>query len=332
MNRYLLFDSGCSHCSNLAKAIEQEVDGKMVIRSLHDSAMKELLNRECPGWRWEPMLVEERGDQVRVFRGGAMSRQLIKVLGLRRMRRIARLVRVTETNSLANSNGRRAFLHKAGVSAISLVLLPSFGFREWRSMPVFGGKSANGGFGFEKSSQAINVARQSPALQIESERLRHSIAIAHPKDDNVAIVIHSDEDLYSDAMPNRLVITLVDLYREQYLASIPILVSSHVADQYELLVRDDSRKGAFVISRQGALISQDIVPLQANDGIRQVIAPSIINDPIVTGCNVSCICALVCGSIPIWYCYTIGLIGTPGAVVVCGIVWLVICSWMCSNP
>ena len=125
MKRYLLFDSGCCQCSKIAKAIEQEAGGKLTIRSLRDPAVKELLDRERPGWKWEPMLVEEKDDQVRVYADGAMSRRLLVVLGPRRAWKILGFVTNLEnpTESPSADQGRRGFLRLAGAAAIGAVAL-----------------------------------------------------------------------------------------------------------------------------------------------------------------------------------------------------------------
>ncbi len=125
MKRYLLFDSGCCQCSKIAEAIEQEAGGKLTIRSLRDPAVKELLDREHPGWKWEPMLVEEKDDKVRVYAGRAMSRRLLVVLGPRRAWKILDLVTNAEypTESPSTDQGRRGFLRLAGAAAISAVAL-----------------------------------------------------------------------------------------------------------------------------------------------------------------------------------------------------------------
>jgi len=139
MKRYLLFDSGCCQCSKLARTIEQEVSDKLTIRSLHDPEVKELLDRERPGWKWEPMLVEEKGEKVRVFAGGAMMRRLVWVLGPRRAWKILKLVAgdsVLKSTSPKNV-GRRNFLRLAGAAAVSAITLmvPNISQADERSFP-----------------------------------------------------------------------------------------------------------------------------------------------------------------------------------------------------
>ena len=125
MKRYLLFDSGCCQCSKIAEAIEQEAGGKLTIRSLRDPAVKELLDRERPGWKWEPMLVEEKDDKVRIYAGGAMSRRLLLVLGPRRALKILKFA-IPGTSSAINTPKnveRRNFFRVAGAATVGAIVL-----------------------------------------------------------------------------------------------------------------------------------------------------------------------------------------------------------------
>jgi len=58
MESYLLFDSGCSLCSSIARKVEDVTAGKLVARSLRDPDVRSILDEVNPGWRWEPMLLE----------------------------------------------------------------------------------------------------------------------------------------------------------------------------------------------------------------------------------------------------------------------------------
>lgn len=49
MKRYLLFDSGCSLCSKLARNIERIAEGWLVAHSLNDRSMQALLKEAKPG-------------------------------------------------------------------------------------------------------------------------------------------------------------------------------------------------------------------------------------------------------------------------------------------
>ncbi len=330
MKRYLLFDSGCCQCSKIAESIEQEAGGKLTIRSLRDPAVKELLDRERPGWKWEPMLVEEKSDKVRIYAGRALARRLLMVLGPRRAWGIVRLM--SETRPPQNiSDGRREFMKKAGISALSLLFLPSFRGHDGIFKTGFKDRSSQAPLTPDKESIAINVTRQSSTFRHERSKLQYSVVMPHPENDNVVIVVSSDTDIYSDAMPSHVLITFVDIETQKALLSAPVSISDSSQDKHIISISDEHREGTFILTKQGALVSEKITPLKGKNSEINRITPSRIGDPIETGCNPSCICSLVCGSIPIWYCWLVGEVGTPAAVVVCGIIWLVLCSWICQG-
>lgn len=52
MHRYLLFDSGCAQCTELAQAVAQATHGGLEARSLRDPAMQRLLAQARPYWCW----------------------------------------------------------------------------------------------------------------------------------------------------------------------------------------------------------------------------------------------------------------------------------------
>ncbi len=117
MKHYLLFDSGCCQCSKIAKSIEKEAGGRLTTRSLRDPEVKELLDHERPGWKWEPLLLEEGNDKIRVYSGASMSLRMITVLGPIRAWKVARLMWATSQARMVSENtqatvysGRRDFL------------------------------------------------------------------------------------------------------------------------------------------------------------------------------------------------------------------------------
>ena len=89
MERYLLFDSGCSLCTSIARQVENASDGKLMARSLRDPDVRSVLDEVKPGWRWEPMLLEVDGDRRRVYAGVGLRARLVRVLGPRRALRLA---------------------------------------------------------------------------------------------------------------------------------------------------------------------------------------------------------------------------------------------------
>ncbi len=126
MKRYLLFDAGCSLCTEIAKRVEEASDGWLEARSLREPEMQQLLDRAKPGWKWEPTLVEVDGDEVRVYQGVRMRIQMVRKLGVRRAWRVIEEVQEA-IQSMTVDVGRRRFLEKAsGIIASGIILgIPS---------------------------------------------------------------------------------------------------------------------------------------------------------------------------------------------------------------
>ena len=121
VHRFLLFDSACQVCSRLAVEIEMESDWRLCPHSLHDPTMQAWLDQACPGWRWEPTLLEVGGDHPRAFTGLGMAFRLVQVLGLRRAGRVARLVRRTLVSAARMHEERRQFLRYSGGMLLTLL-------------------------------------------------------------------------------------------------------------------------------------------------------------------------------------------------------------------
>ncbi len=126
MERFLLFDSGCSLCTELASAIERESDGWLKARSLREPEVQAMLDQARPGWQWEPMLLEVMGDQLHAFTGLAMRMRLIAGLGPRRAWHVAKLVHQAGMTISQIGLGRRQFLRRAGTLLAGIALLPIF--------------------------------------------------------------------------------------------------------------------------------------------------------------------------------------------------------------
>lgn len=124
MRQYLLFDSGCATCSNLAQAIEREVDGELTARSLRDPEMQELLDRAEPEWQWEPTLLEVCDEVVRAYTGIRMGLRLVRTLGPRQAMRVMKLVgRHADRLTGPTDPSRRRWLRQSGSLFAALVML-----------------------------------------------------------------------------------------------------------------------------------------------------------------------------------------------------------------
>ncbi|MDT7885309.1 MAG: hypothetical protein RQ891_10715 [Thermoflexus sp.] len=124
--RYLLFDSGCAVCTALAREVEALSGGRLGVRSLREPEVQALLNQAHPNWRWEPMLLEIEGEQIRVFTGLAMRWRLVQVLGPARAWRVAQAVARFGGPVLDVDWGRREMLRKLGSGILVAFLVSPF--------------------------------------------------------------------------------------------------------------------------------------------------------------------------------------------------------------
>lgn len=54
VKHYILFDSGCAQCADVAAEIEKASGNNLRGLSLYAPEAKELLDRARPGWKFEP--------------------------------------------------------------------------------------------------------------------------------------------------------------------------------------------------------------------------------------------------------------------------------------
>lgn len=91
--RYLLFDSGCATCADVARSVERETEGWLSARSLHEVWVQKQLSEARPDWKWEPGILEIQGGKTFVFTGLKMKVRLLVGLGPRKTACIANIVR-----------------------------------------------------------------------------------------------------------------------------------------------------------------------------------------------------------------------------------------------
>lgn len=90
--RYILFDSGCAQCADVAAQIENASGHNLRGMSLYAPEAKQMLDRARPGWKFEPTLVEVDGDTVRAYTGMAMRTHMVTFLNPLQLLKIARVV------------------------------------------------------------------------------------------------------------------------------------------------------------------------------------------------------------------------------------------------
>lgn len=125
MERYLLFDSGCRACTNIAQAVEKESSNWLMARSLRDLEMQTLLAQADPAWKWTPTILEREGDHIRIFTGWRLQLKLLRKIGFSRSLRL--LTVVTQNSVPATSQSRRDMLKTGGLVLAGL----AFGTNLW---------------------------------------------------------------------------------------------------------------------------------------------------------------------------------------------------------
>jgi len=123
MKRYLLFDSGCSLCTEVARRVEEAAGGWLEAWSLRDPEMRALLDRAKPGWKWEPTLVEVDRDEVRVYQGLGMRVRMVRGLGVRKSLAVAKEVQKASGLMVEVDWERRRLLKAMGGLVGAFVLL-----------------------------------------------------------------------------------------------------------------------------------------------------------------------------------------------------------------
>jgi hypothetical protein len=125
MKRYLLFDSGCSLCTELAEQIETLSEGKLAVRSLRDPQVQvwrtEALGPDAP---WAPTLLAVEGEQVRGWTGFPMAGQLLWLLGPRKSWQVLQLLQeISQPTEIIPNSSRRRFLKSLGAASFGMFVL-----------------------------------------------------------------------------------------------------------------------------------------------------------------------------------------------------------------
>lgn len=133
MERFLLFDSGCSLCTDLARAVQCESRSQLKGRSLREPDIQILLDRSRPGWRWEPTLLEVDGENVKVFTRLALRAQLLRTLGPRKTWNVLRAMTRVNRQPIIASNERRWFVHQSSLLLTGLLIFGLPVPDQWKS-------------------------------------------------------------------------------------------------------------------------------------------------------------------------------------------------------
>lgn len=140
MERYLLYDGGCSTCSSLAREVAAAVGDSMGLLSLGDERARGYLDEVYPqGWQYRPYVVEVGVGGVRAHGGWPAYLRLAFWMGPGRALRIWRML---GGRLRVRRSSRRGFLRQAGASLAGLLFLSG---RLAAHPPIEGGVDLNAG-------------------------------------------------------------------------------------------------------------------------------------------------------------------------------------------
>jgi len=142
MSNYLLFNGSCGTCSQIAKQVEEEVDGILKVRSLAEVEIQTILNSARPDWKWEPMVLEisDDGENIQVYSGVMMRLRLIQLLGISRSWQVASLVH-RALQPVYPFQERRRFLKYTGSAVAGLAVI---GLNPFKSGQVYAFETPDG--------------------------------------------------------------------------------------------------------------------------------------------------------------------------------------------
>lgn len=123
MERYLLFDAGCSICTNVAATIERESGGWLTAKSLNDPTARAWREETGQADSWEPALIEVTTERTQAFTGFALRRRLVGGLGPRRAWKVLRLVAEFGMESDSGEGVTRRVILRRGVAVIAAAAL-----------------------------------------------------------------------------------------------------------------------------------------------------------------------------------------------------------------
>lgn len=126
------FDGGCFTCADLAKSIEERLDGKLEVRNLRDPQVREwcrrALGNDAP---WAPTLLEIEEGEIRAWTGWKLAANLSRSVGpvatWRVMQELGEVTAVPEikASAFAKAAGmsRGQFLRGMGGAAVAMSVL-----------------------------------------------------------------------------------------------------------------------------------------------------------------------------------------------------------------
>lgn len=111
--RSLVYDAGCSVCTDVAQQAEAEARGWLRVRPLQDEQMRALLARHAPNLGRRPALVTQDGDRVTVDIGWTMLAKLALGMGPRHGWRLLRKLEQARPQPVDSGSSARRHLLRA---------------------------------------------------------------------------------------------------------------------------------------------------------------------------------------------------------------------------
>ncbi len=137
-------------------------------------------------------------------------------------------------------------------------------------------------------------------------------------------------------MPSQLLVSYVDPTQKKLLLQMPTGILLPNDNIIAVIIPGKENEATFGLNERGEILRHTVTPTTGAIGRKaSLIADHFgLSDTgaqfVITGCNDSCVCSLVCGSIPVWYCPLIGFVSTPIGGILCSIVFLITCSRICQ--
>jgi hypothetical protein len=194
MKRYLVFDSSCSTCTEIAHKVCKEAgDWIHDVVSLRDSRAKQWLKAAGIDSLSSPAIIELNGEGIKVIRGMSFRWRLLTILGPARAFKLAKVVsgdlmaamqpandqRTHETgqdqglaqSKLSRRLGRRSFLGAASRLAAGLMVITGIGFSGSARPAAKPGGSGKASVSMFYSPWLVNLAIASESRMLQgSER------------------------------------------------------------------------------------------------------------------------------------------------------------------
>ncbi|WP_156822445.1 hypothetical protein [Demetria terragena] len=114
MTNYLMYDDGCTLCSDIAERVEGASEGWLTVRPIGDSEVTELLRNSGEVAPNRPhLVVVDGGEGAQLLSGASMSWAMIQGMGIRRALSVSGIVH--DALKKDARDGRRSFLRAAGL-------------------------------------------------------------------------------------------------------------------------------------------------------------------------------------------------------------------------